>query len=314
MKKLFAASIVLLFCILIIGCSKQETTQSNSTLTTKTTKIVKAQCEDDANCTVLLIKSLTKCQAAYCDAGTCKKKTLANCCGNGVNDTLEDGLPGNKCNCPADYGNCTGNLQYESATGRMTSAKYIQYACVSSLISIPKTTLGINNTNKTVYIVPQVCDGVYDDAAQRSSQYFNAFTGPGFTINFYANYDNPFYKNTSTIQIEMKLNEFDDTKIKAPISFTEIRFMEGKNVLYRIPTPKIFLKTIGQSEYAVITLKNYDFIYPEEAKSVSFSIDYEYTPLKMVDGSLVAQDKQRNIYQTMLSERITFLDKTLIKS
>jgi hypothetical protein len=64
----------------------------------------------------------------------------------------------------------------------------------------------------------------------------------------------------------------------------------------------------------------YDFIYPEEAKSLTLSIDYEYIPLSKktvtVNGKSVVttieMPVERKTYTVTLTDKITFLDKDLI--
>ncbi|MGV8086080.1 MAG: hypothetical protein ACP5N1_00480 [Candidatus Woesearchaeota archaeon] len=281
--------IVAVLIISIIGlsaCSKPTTPIKNSSNST--------QCRTDSQCITLMNKTLKTCTTAYCTSGTCKTRIVPNCCGNNITEEIENGLQGNKCTCPKDYGVCNVTIKYEDASSRMVNAKYIINECVNDECLIE-----------------------YDKQIQRDLEFFTIWTGSGFVINAYINYPNLFYKDTSQMDIELKLTDYDTEKISGPVVINEIRLMESSKILSKI-NPSIALSSIGQTVKRNITMTDYDFVYPEEYKTVLLNLDYEYIPLqkKVVDGETVYVELpiERKSYTISLRDRITFLDKSIIIS
>jgi hypothetical protein len=289
-NKTFAIIVAILLIVLIVGltgCSKPKTT-------TKTGNT--SQCKTDDTCITLLSKTLKQCMTAYCTSGICKTRIMQNCCGNNISEEIEDGVPGNKCTCPKDYGICNSTVKYTDAVNKLVTAKYIVRKCVEN-----------------------DCRIVYDESLQRDSEFFNIWNGAGFTINTYVTYSNPFYEDNTLLDVTMKLKDYELEKLQPPIVINEIRLMEGTKILSRI-NPSLTLDTIDQTTNATINVKYYDFIYPEEPKSLILSIDYEYVPLgkktETINGksvvSIVTLPVERKTQTITLTDKITFLDKSLI--
>ncbi len=280
---LFVVFVVLL-TIGLTACTKKIPTTTKTITTTNTSK-----CSTDDDCAIILAKTLKNCTTPYCAAGTCKTRTAENCCGNKVPEPIENNLTGSKCSCPADYGSCNATIKYEGSTGKLVEAKYINRVCKNDQ-----------------------CLVVYDDASQRNAEFFNIWAGIGFTVNVYVRYPNLFYRTDSMMQVEMKLTDYDDTRVRPPIVINEIRLMEGSTILFR-SNPENGLFRVGDSIQNTMIMDFYDFVYPEEQKTVLLSVDYEYTPLtKTSSGGYKAGDVERKTYTVTLRDKITFLDKSRI--
>ena len=280
--------IAVLLIVLLVGltaCGKPAPTSKNTSSSV-------SQCKTDNDCLTLLNKTLKKCMSAYCGAGRCKTQISQNCCGNNISEEIENGLPGNKCTCPQDYGTCNSTVKYGDSTAKLVAAKYIQKSCLDNQ-----------------------CQTIYDDLSQRNIEFFTAWPSSGFSMNIYINYPNLFYKDNSTMEIELKLTDYDPEKISGPIVINEIRLMESSKILSKI-NPGIALIDIGQSAKNDITMTGYDFVYPEEYKTVVLNFDYEYVPLQKTTVNGVAKYKElpieRKSYTVALKDKITFLDKSLI--
>lgn len=82
----------------------------------------KVECTTSADC---LHKT---CSVSKCDQNKCSYSLQRNCCGNGLQDEIENGKPGNKCTCPQDYGKCEGKGKVKAA-GRLQNTTYLYYYC-----------------------------------------------------------------------------------------------------------------------------------------------------------------------------------------
>jgi len=277
---------VMIFSISLLFKTKSTITTMKNISATANSSMYK--CNTNADCVNAMNKTLKTCMSAVCYYKECKAIPTPNCCGNNITESIENGLPGSKCSCPKDYGVCNSTVKFLDSTNKLTTAKYIIRRCIDNQ-----------------------CQIIYDDSMQRDSEFFNIWYGTGFRINIYVRYSNPFYGDNNILQVEMKLNDYDDQFTQPPIIINEVRLMEGTKILAKI-NPSTALSSIGQTVTNDIAVNYYDFIYPEEPKSLTFSIDYEYTPLIKKNGVLVQQPVERKTYTVPLTDRVTFLDKSLI--
>jgi hypothetical protein len=255
------------------------------------------ECQKNDDCTAVFASrgmTATKCQIPTCISNMCAMDTKAQCCGNGLLESTEDGRPGNKCTCPADHGICEPAVSFETARGTFYEAKYFRRTCNSENSCVTE------NVNEL----------------QRNNEFFNSFTGTGFTLNIYVKYKTPFDKGNSQFDVEFKLSQLDPTQVQPPISINEIRIMDGTNVLVRASPVMTFNNVLDTADYNLV-INDYSIVYPEEIKTVTLSIDYEYTPLvqKNDENGTLYYDPgivQRQKYDTSIQE-IPFLDKTLLK-
>src|SRR3989344_6723548 len=82
----------------------------------------KSECKASSDC---LQKA---CFTPKCTEGKCSQIVQRNCCGNGMQDELENGKPGNKCTCSHDYGKCEGKAKVQ-VMGRLQNTTYLYYFC-----------------------------------------------------------------------------------------------------------------------------------------------------------------------------------------
>ncbi len=82
----------------------------------------KAECKTNLDC------SGRTCYASKCEEKKCVYTLLKNCCGNRINDSTENGKPGNQCTCPQDYGACEGKGKIKIGS-RVEDARYVHYFC-----------------------------------------------------------------------------------------------------------------------------------------------------------------------------------------
>jgi hypothetical protein len=216
------------------------------------------------------------------------------CCGNNVTEALEDGKKGNSCTCPEDYGACNPTITIERELGQYYEAKYIRRECDKNLN----------------------CVAVNINELQRSNEFFNTFLESGFTLNIYVRYKTPFDKGNSKFDVEFKLSDADPNLVQLPVKINEIRIMDNANVLVRT-SPNMEFDEVMDIETYTLVINDYSIVNAEEIKTVTLSIDYEYTPMVdetdpitgitvKVPGTIVRRKYDISI------EAIPFLDKTLV--
>src|SRR3989344_5946631 len=86
-----------------------------------------------SGCAKAECKTSSDCLSRQCTIPTCEEKKCVygsqpNCCGNRINESIEDGKPGNQCTCPADYGKCEGKAKIKIGA-RIEDAAYVRYVC-----------------------------------------------------------------------------------------------------------------------------------------------------------------------------------------
>ncbi|MBI2650722.1 hypothetical protein HYX04_05440 [Candidatus Woesearchaeota archaeon] len=82
----------------------------------------KPECKTSADC------SPRTCFLSKCEDKKCTYALQRNCCGNRINESIENGKPGNQCTCPADYGKCEGKGRIAIGS-RTEDATYVSYSC-----------------------------------------------------------------------------------------------------------------------------------------------------------------------------------------
>jgi hypothetical protein len=238
-----------------------------------------------------------KCSAPTCSNNMCILRPKVNCCGNNISEPVEDGKKGSKCACPEDWGMCDPRISFQYADGNLGESRYLKRSC---------------NTNNE-------CVVSYVAELQKSNEIFNTMYGAGFSFNIYITYRTPFDKNNSRFDVEVKLIDMDvATMVSPPIIVTELRIMEGSNILTRL-TKDLEFKDVDDKSVETLVLNDFSIIYPEELKDVALSIDYEYTPLEQrytSDGMSVvyvpANKPTRSTYFVSINQ-IPFLDKTIVR-
>lgn len=93
---------IVIFSITISGCSRVADSKDS--------------CKLDSDC------QDKKCMNKLCENKMCNYNPISNCCGNGIKEDIEDGVPGSSCSCPEDYGPCQGPVN-----------EYLEYVCNEDL-------------------------------------------------------------------------------------------------------------------------------------------------------------------------------------
>ena len=211
-----------------------------------------------------------KCFIAKCDDKKCSYNVQKNCCGNRINDTIEDGKPGNKCTCPEDYGKCEGKGKVKIGS-KLEDAAYVKYYC---------------STDR------QCIFGV--DKVQVSQQNFlDPISAALFKASSIVKYSNPFDVGKDYFQLTISVDDANKDLV-FPIKIVEVK------LLYSSQTARIeqlvaqkdldnVLNGIGDQAIIEAPLNlNYKPQELEEQGSIRYSIDYTYTrkvPGKLANGT-----------------------------
>jgi hypothetical protein len=236
--------------------------------------------------------TLGKCDIPACLNNVCILQPKANCCGNNISESTEDTKRGTKCSCPDDWGICDPVITFQYADGSIGESRYLKRSC---------------NANYD-------CVVSYVAELQKSNEIFHTMLGPGFSFNIYITYRTPFDKDNSKFDIEIKLIDLDTrTQVSVPVTITELRIMDGSNILARLAKDLEF-EDVDDKSIQTLVLNDYSIIYPEELKNIELSIDYEYTPLVTYDSIeyVPASKPVRSTYSISVSQ-IPFLDKTIVR-
>lgn len=239
-------------------------------------KIIK--CKTDSDCLS------SGCKVGKCTDNACSFSYKSDCCGN-LKCEKESGE--NRCKCAADCKNCSGTVPITVA-GKTTLSTYLKVGCNAE----------------------QECVATYNPSILKEKQSMNEFAGTNFKFNVYTSYNNPFDISLSNFKIEFKLNSIDETKIKTPVTIKEVRIMEGtSNLIARKAEPLNFMM-VDETKTIELT-PTVQLANPEEAKTVSIQIDYEYTPLITSGGVQTPGKTETKTYKISLTDKITFLDPTI---
>lgn len=82
----------------------------------------KPECRTSSDC------ASRTCTLSKCEGKKCIYTLQRNCCGNKINESIENGKPGNKCTCPQDYGKCEGKGKIIFGS-RAEDAAFVHYFC-----------------------------------------------------------------------------------------------------------------------------------------------------------------------------------------
>lgn len=227
-----------------------------------------------------------KCQTAKCENEKCQYTSITNCCGNKVKEELEGGKPGNKCTCQDDYGICTGKTQI-TKRGKQYDAQYLEYLCENE-----KCVLSFD---KDLVIEIPLVD-------ERATSYFKLESKLAF--------NKPFNIDNDKFIFEFELKD-DIEELKYPIKITKVLFKSGEIFIGEQAVSQEFSK-VGD-KIAVEVPVAYQPEQPEEEKSVSYKVDYEYTKkiktTKNEDGSWnYREELVRDSYEKSLKSMVFFVN------
>lgn len=245
-----------------------------------------------------------KCEVAQCVDSYCQKQKITDCCGNGV---CEDKIGEDVCSCKVDCaGSCEGPVEFTLPGGVKTQSKYFDYGC------------GEGNESERRCIIR------YDLSEIDPREEYHEISKDNILAGLTVKYIQPFVIKQHNIGVEIQLKAFDDEKVMLPLRINEIRVMESALLLGRKRDIKKDLSKVGELYSTTIPL-DYSMGLPEEQKSVSIEVDYQYKKLKKIqakdsDGKVKYDNNGEPIYVYVddglfiskdaktLKNRIYFLD------
>ena len=235
------------------------------------------QCKTSVDC------SSRKCFLSQCESGKCVYTLQRNCCGNRINETIEDGKRGNQCTCPEDYGKCEGKGKIKVGS-RLEDAAYAHRYCNGE----EQCVLGIERKD----VIPQ--------------NFLDTINIGFFKASSVVKYNKPFDVARDNFEFKITLDDIHKDLV-LPVRLTKIKILFSSAYT---PTEQLIadedltgvLNGIGDEAVirALLTL-NYRPQEIEEYGSIRYSIDYSYT--KKVASSKTANGT--NIYTNEIA-RATF--------
>lgn len=213
----------------------------------------KPECKTSAECSSQI------CKISKCEDKKCVYATKANCCGNKINESIENGKPGNKCTCPQDYGKCEGKSQVKIGS-RMEDAVYAKYYCDYN----NECVLGVDKND----VLPQnVLDTINIGFFKASSV---------------LKYNKPFDMSRDVFEVKITLDDVHKDLI-LPVKITKIQILftgdySRSELLIAEKSFENPLNNIAESTTINVPLNlGYRPQEIEESGSLRYTIDYTYT-------------------------------------
>ncbi len=213
----------------------------------------KAECKTSSDC------SSRPCTLSKCEDKKCSYITQSNCCGNRINESIENGKPGNKCTCPQDYGKCEGKAKVKIGS-RIEDAIYAGYYCDYNNECI----LGVEKSD----VLPQnVLDTINTGFFKASSV---------------LKYNKPFDMSRDVFEVKITLDD-SHKDLVLPVKITGIKMLFNSDysrseLLIAEKSLDNSLSSIGESTAISVPLNlGYRPQEAEEAGSLRYTIDYSYT-------------------------------------
>lgn len=213
----------------------------------------KPECRTSSDC------SSRTCFLSKCEDKKCVYNIQRNCCGNRINESTENGKPGNQCTCPQDYGKCQGKGKIRIGS-RAEDAAFVHYFC--------------NVDNRCVLGVERI------NAAPLN------FLDPinlGFLkASSIIKYNKPFDLARDSFEFKITLDDVS-RDIVLPVKLTKVKLLyssEYARAELLIAEKDLDSVLNGIGDYSTINAPltlNYKPQELEEQGSVRYSIDYTYT-------------------------------------
>lgn len=212
----------------------------------------KPECKTSADCSSRL------CALSKCDDKKCVYTLQKNCCGNRINESIENGKPGNQCTCPLDYGKCEGKGKIKIGA-RLEDASYVHYYCnVDS-----QCVLGVEKKDAS----PQ--------------NFLDTISIGFFKASSVVKYNKPFHVSRDSFDFKVALDDIGKDLV-LPVRLTKLKlFFSSEYARTEILVAERDLDDAlnGVGDVATISTPltlNYRPQEFEEAGSVRYSIDYTY--------------------------------------
>lgn len=239
----------------------------------------KPECKDNPDC------ASRTCYIPKCEDKKCSYNMQRNCCGNRINESIENGMPGGKCTCPQDYGKCEGKGKVKRGS-REEDAAYVRYFC--------------NENSQCVF-------GIDGKDATRQNLLDTTNTG-FFKVSSIVSYNKPFEVAVGTFDFTITLDDAGKDLI-FPVVLTKIKILysgENARVEQLVAENEINAFFNGIGEKAAINTPltfNYKPQELEEQGSFRYSVDYTYKKRvpsgKAPDGTtLYSEETVRSTFNT----------------
>ena len=247
----------------------------------------KPECKTSADCL-----SRT-CTLSKCEDKKCVYTLQKNCCGNRINESIEDGRPGNKCACPQDYGKCEGKGKVRIGS-RTEDAAYVRYYCTADFQCV----LGVEKK----------------DAAPQN---FLDTINPGFfKASSVVKYNKPFDVNRDSFEITITLDD-SSKDLVLPVRVTKVRLLfsgEYARIEQLIAEKDVDSVLNGVGEQATINVPlnlGYKPHEVEETGSIRYSIDYTHKKKvasgRAADGTTLFSEEQVRATFTAPTKHVFFV-------
>ena len=155
----------------------------------------KAECKTRADCQSRL------CTISKCEEKKCVYDLQRNCCGNRINESIENGKPGNQCTCPQDYGKCDGKAKVKVGV-RLEDASYSHYYCSAD----NRCVLGVEKND----IIPQ--------------NFLDSINPGTFQASSVIKYNKPFDVSEENFEFKIALENVGKETV-LPIRLTKIKLL-----------------------------------------------------------------------------------------
>ena len=175
---------------------------------------------------------------------------IPNFCGNGVKESMENGKPGNKCTCPADYGACEGKGKI-TRYDREIDAQYLEFYCDES----ERCVFGVDK--KDVRPIDLIDER---DLAE-------------FTLETKVSFNKPFDARSDNFNLRITLKDASQDLV-LPVKILKITLLGGE-ILFGELNKEELLNGIGDTVNMQIPITYVPELLEEE-KSLSYKIDYEF--------------------------------------
>ncbi|TKJ40226.1 hypothetical protein CEE37_07835 [candidate division LCP-89 bacterium B3_LCP] len=226
-----------------------------------------------------------ECTIVNCINKNCQYTNIKNCCGNRLKEEIEDGKPGNKCTCPADYGRCEGKGKIQVGS-RTYDAQYLKYICENN-----KCVLGVDKDDLKELTLLDERDFSY------------------FKLETLTTFNKPFDTRKDSFHFRIRLKDIND-ELVLPVKINKIILRDGE-VLFGEKNVEQVLNGIGDKIIVKVPV-TYDLEQLEEQRGLSYKMDYEYTKKvkdqRLENGSYTFKEELvRDDYENKFQTKIFFV-------
>ena len=246
----------------------------------------KERCKTSSDC---LSKT---CAISKCENKRCVYTAQKNCCGNQLKESIENGKPGNKCTCPADYGKCEGKGKVKIGA-RTEDATYVHYYCDDEEQCI----LGVEKKGA----IPQ--------------NFLDSINTGFFKASSVVKFNKPFDVAKDAFEFKITLDDMRD-ELVLPVKFTKVKllYVGGTSRTEQLIGEKNLedlLNGIGDQVIISVPLTlNYRPQELEETGSLRYSFDYTFIKLvpsgKAPDGSVFYTEETARETYTAPKKQVFF--------